>query len=121
MEMPVDMNKNQAPELTPEQARILQKLLQAGFQFARVEHVVRHIVIEKEGLIALLDPANGQLRVFGQLGYRVGDGIGMLIEQGGRQAFVWKKESVEATPVILASYARVRDELTEILNTKIES
>jgi hypothetical protein len=114
------MNENQAPELTQGQARILQKLLQAGFEFASIEHVARHIVMEKEGFIALLDPADGQLRVFGQLGYRVGDGIGMLIEQGGRQAFVWKKESMEATPEILTSYARVRGELAEILKTKIE-
>jgi hypothetical protein len=106
--------------LTQGQARVLQKLLQAGFEFASIEHVARHIVIEKEGFIALLDPAHGHLRIFGQMGYRIGDGIGMLVEQGGRQSFVWKKESVEATPELLAAYARAREELTVMLNAKIE-
>jgi len=114
------MNVNQAPELTQGQARILQKLLKAGFQFAAIEHVARHIVMEKDGFIALLDPADGQLHVFGQMGYRVGDGIGMLIEQGARRAFVWKKESVEATPELLSAYRRVKNELEQILNTKSE-
>ena len=114
------MNDSQAPELTQGQARVLQKLLQAGFQFASIEHVARHIVVEKAGFIALLDPADGQLRVFGQIGYRLGDGIGVLIEQGTRRAFVWKKESVEATPHLLAAYQRVKNELKEITNTKSE-
>jgi hypothetical protein len=114
------MNENQSPELTQGQARILQKLLQAGFQFASIGHVARHIVVEKAGFIALLDPADGQLRIFGQMGYRVGDGIGMLMEQGSRRAFVWKKESMAATSELLGSYERVKSELTEILNTKFE-
>ena len=114
------MNENQPPTLTHGQARVLQKLLQAGFQFANLEHVARHIVVEKAGFVALLDPADGQMRLFSQMGYRVGAGIGMLLEQGARQAFVWKKESVEATPDLLAAYERVKEELTEILNTKIE-
>lgn len=112
------MNESQVPEMTHGQARVLQKLLQAGFQFANIEHVARHIVVEKAGFVALLDPAKGQLRVFGQLGYRVGAGIGMLLEQGGRRTFVWKNESVEATPELLAEYARLKIELTDILNTR---
>ncbi|HLY63574.1 MAG TPA: hypothetical protein VKV95_22780 [Terriglobia bacterium] len=114
------MNEVHTPELTQGQARTLQKLLQAGFQFASIEHVARHIVVEKDGFIALLDPANRQLRVFGQMGYRVGDGIGMLIERGTRRAFVWKKESVEATSDLLSSYERVKSELTGILKNNSE-
>lgn len=114
------MNEYQKPDLTQGQARVLQRLLQAGFQFASIEHVARHIIVEKAGFIALLDPAGGGLRLFGQIGYRVGDGIGMLIEQRDRPAFVWKKQEVEATPDLLADYRRVRAELKEILDAQGE-
>jgi hypothetical protein len=114
------MNDNQAPELTHIQAGVLQKLLQAGFQFTAIEHVTRQVAVEKNGFIALLDPAEGKLKLFGQIGYRIGEGIGMLVERGGKPAFVWKKQEVEATPGLLATYQRVRAELTEILNPKSE-
>jgi len=109
------MNGSQAPELTQEQARVLQKLLQAGFQFASIEHVARHIVVEKGGFIALLDPAEGNLKLFSQVGYRMGEEIGMLVEQNGNLAFVWKKQAMAATPELLASYERVKVELAQIL------
>lgn len=114
------MNENQAPDLTEGQARVLQKLFQAGFQFASIEHVARNIIVEKAGFIALLDPAGGALKLFGQIGYRVGEGIGMLVERGGKSSFVWKNQEVEATPGLLAVYQRVRAELKEILEAKGE-
>ena len=115
------MNEYQKSDLTQGQARVLQRLLQAGFQFANIEHVARHIIVEKAGFIALLDPAGGELKLFGQLGYRVGDGIGMLVERGGKSIFVWKKQEVEATPDLLTVYERVRTELKEILEAKGEA
>jgi hypothetical protein len=109
------MSLSQSAELTPVQIRLLENLLAAGFQFVNMERITRHLLVEKSGFIALLDPAEGQLRLFGQVGYRMGDGIGMLIEQGGRPAFVWKKESVAASSELLAAYERVKIELTEIV------
>jgi len=109
------MAEIQSPELTPAQIKILEKLLKAGFEFTTLEHITRHLVIEKSGFIALLDPTEGKLRLFGQVGYRVGGGIGMLIEQNARPAFVWKKQVVLATPEHLSEYARVKTELAGIL------
>jgi len=102
-------------EFTASQIKLLEKLLTAGFQFTTIERITRHLVVEKSGFLALLDPANGNLQMFGQAGYRVGDGIGMLTEQGGRPVFLWKKEAILATPELLAVYSRVKDELAKIL------
>lgn len=114
------MAEFQSPELTQGQIKALEKLFQAGFQFTSLEHITRHLVIEKSGFIALLDPTEGKLTLFGQVGYRVGDGIGMLIEQHARPAFVWKKQEVAATPELLAAYQRVKAELAELLKIKDE-
>jgi hypothetical protein len=45
----------------------------------------------------------------------MGEGIGMLVRQGGRQAFVWKELAVEATPELLEAYERFRQELQGLL------
>ncbi|HEV2232052.1 MAG TPA: hypothetical protein VGV68_01460 [Terriglobia bacterium] len=113
------MAEFQSPELTQGQIKALEKLFDAGFQFTSLEHITRHLVIEKSGFIALLDPTEGKLRLFGQVGYRVGDGIGMLIEQRARPAFVWKKQSVAATPQLLTAYQRVKAELAELLKIEV--
>ena len=109
------MAEIQLPDLTQAQIKVLEKLLKAGFEFTTMEHITRHLVIEKSGFISLLDPAEGKLKLFGQVGYRVGNGIGMLIEQNARPAFVWKKQAVAATPELLSEYARVKTELAAIL------
>jgi len=109
------MPESQSFELTPAQIKTLQRLLASGFQFVPMERITRHVVVEKDGFIALLDPAEGKLKLFGQVGYRVGDGIGMLVEQGRQHSFVWKKQSIPATPVLLSACSRVKKELAEIL------
>ena len=110
------MPEPQPFELTRVQIKLLERLLADGFQFATLDRITRHVVVEKLGFVALLDPADGSLRLFGQVGYRIGDGIGMLIEQGGRQAFVWKKELVVATSELLADYLQVKLELAAIVH-----
>ena len=67
--------------------------------------------VEKAGFVALLDISGEKVRQFGSVGYHLGNGIGVLIERAGRQSFVWKNESVEATPELLATYAE-REERT---------
>ena len=40
----------------------------------------------------------------------------MLVERESGKAFVWKSESVVATPELLADYARVKKELGDLLD-----
>ena len=109
------MADSPSPELAPAQIAALQRLLKAGFEFVQLEHVERYLPVEKNGFVALLNPSGARLGIFGQIGYRIGDGVGMLVETPGGKAFVWKTRSVEATPALLGAYARFRDELEEIL------
>src|SRR5205809_6316747 len=84
--------------LTPAQAAVLERFLKAGFKFVTLEHMERYLAVEKEGFVALLDPADGRLNLFGQAGYRMEKGIGMLVEGREGKSFIWKRESVTATP-----------------------
>jgi len=102
-------------ELAAAQIATLEKLAAAGFKFVTLPHVERYLGVEKEGFVALLEPAEGLLRVFGQVGRRMGEGMGMLVEREGRQAFVWHQEKVAATPELLAGYNRFRSELKVLL------
>lgn len=103
------------PPLTPTQVARLERLLKAGYQFVTFEQFARYPAVEKAGFVALLDISGDNVRQFGAVGYRVGNGIGVLIELAGKPAFVWKNESVEATAELLAGYARVKKELADLL------
>lgn len=103
------------PALNPAQVARLELLLKAGFQFVTFEQFARYPGAEKSGFVALLDISEDQVRQFGSVGYRVGSGIGILIERSGGKAFVWKNESVAATPELLAAYESVKNELDTLL------
>jgi hypothetical protein len=103
------------PALNPAQVARLEALLNAGFKFVTFEQFARYPGVEKAGFVALLDLAGDQVRQFGSMGYHVGNGIGILIERADGKAFVWKNESVAATPELLAAYASVKSELDRLL------
>ena len=103
------------PPLDPAQVALLEGLLKAGFQFVTFEQFARYPGVEKAGFVACWIFPEGKVRQFGSVGYHIGNGIGVLIEVSGKQTFVWKNESTEATPELLATYARVKKELAELL------
>jgi hypothetical protein len=102
-------------ELSPQQAAHLKRLLEAGFQFLTFEQFGRYPAVEKAGFVALLDLSGDQVKQFGSVGYRVGSGIGVLVERDAGQVFVYKHGSVAATPELLGVYHRVKQELAELL------
>lgn len=104
-----------SPSLTPAQVARLEGLLKAGFQFVTFEQFARYPGVERAGFVALLDISDDRVRQFGSLGYHLGGGIGVLIERAGGKAFVWKNESAEATPELLATYESVKKELDDLL------
>ncbi len=103
-------------ELMRDQVADLEKFWRAGFKFVALEHVERYVGVEKNGFVALLDPAGGRLKVFGQVGRRMGNGIGVLVERGAGKAFVRKSEVVTASPELLADYERFKTELSGLLS-----
>ncbi len=102
-------------ELTPAQILILQSLLKSGFEFVPLSHVVRYLPVQKDGFVALLDPSGGKLEIFGQAGYRIGEGVGVLVEKEQGKAFVWKGQSVEATTALLEGFERFKQGLKDLL------
>jgi hypothetical protein len=102
--------------LTPGQISTLEKLLRAGFRLVTFERYARYLAVEKDGFVALFDPAGGRLALFSQVGYRLGEGIGMLVETASGNAFVWHNESVPASDELLAAYKKFRLELQELLS-----
>jgi hypothetical protein len=102
-------------ELTLAQVSMLERILNAGFRFVTVERAERYVGVEREGFVALLEPADGRIKLFGQAGYLMSTGIGMLVERREGKCFVWHDQSTRATPEMLASYEKFTRELKEIL------
>jgi len=110
------MLEAQQRELNPEQVAVLQSFLKAGFHFVTFERYARYLGVERDGFVALLETGAGSIKQFGQVGYHVGEGIAMLVERAEGKAFVWKGETVAATPELLAGYQRFRVDLERLLN-----
>ena len=101
--------------LKPAQVARLESLLKTGFHFVAFEQFARYPGVEKDGFVALLDISGETVRQFGSVGYHMGSGIGILVERSGAKVFVWKNESVEATPELLVTYYQVKRDLDELL------
>ena len=110
------MLEAQHRELNPDQVAALESLLKAGFRFVTFERYARYLGVERDGFVALLETGAGSIKQFGQVGYHVGEGIAMLVERAEGKAFVWKGETVAATPELLAGYQRFRVDLERLLN-----
>lgn len=80
-----------------------------------LERVERYLGVERDGFVALLDPSPEGLRVFSQVGYRLGEGIGMLVERETGKVFVWHDQEVPASAELLDGYRRFRGELERLL------
>ncbi len=102
--------------LNPAQIKTLEGLMRAGFRFLTLERYARYLTVEKNGFVALLDPAGGRLALFGQTGYLMGDGIGMLIEKPEGKGFVCHGQTAPATAELLSTYEGFKGELDELLN-----
>ena len=109
------MLDDQSKDLSPTQVAVLESLLQAGFRFVTFERYARYLAVERQGFVALLETGEGKVKLFGQVGYHVGEGIGMLVERAEGQAFVWKAQSVPATPELLAVYEKTKADLRRLL------
>jgi hypothetical protein len=58
------------------------------------------------------------LQILGNVGWRMGESLGPLVERGGRKVFVHKHEMIEATPELIATLERFQSDLKAILSGK---
>jgi hypothetical protein len=103
-------------DLSPSQIAKLEKLIESSFRFVTIERFERYVAVERDGFAALLDVERGQLRLLGMPGFRLGGGIGMLVERGEERAFVWHDQKVKATKDLLAAYNKFRTDLDNLLS-----
>jgi hypothetical protein len=99
----------------PDPAEQLQKLYVAGFELQTFDRFPKAIGVLRDGCIAFLVPGPEGLQILGNVGWRMGESLGPLVERGGRKVFVHKDEVLEATPERMATFERFRTDLKALL------
>jgi|SRR6478672_5843013 hypothetical protein len=93
----------------------LQRLYVAGFELQTFDRFPKAIGVVRDGCIAFLVPGPDGLQILGNIGWRMGESLGPLVERAGRKVFVHKQEVLEATPERIATLERFRTDLNTLL------
>jgi len=96
-------------------AQQLQRLYQTGFDIQTFDRFPRAVGVVRDNCIALLEATPEGMKIIATPGWRMGESIGVLVEQDGRQVFQHKSETVEATPERLEMLRRFREDLENLL------
>jgi hypothetical protein len=96
-------------------AEQLARLYQEGFEFQTFERYPKAVGVIREECIALLEATPEGLRMLGTPGWRMGEVMGVLVEQQGRKVFQAKSEILEATAERLAKLQEFRSALERVL------
>jgi hypothetical protein len=99
----------------PDPAEQLQRIYLAGFELQTFDRFPKCVGVVRGSCIALVVPSVGGLQMLGTPGWRIGEAIGVLTRQEGRQVFQAKQEIVDATPERLEALSRFRADLQAIL------
>ena len=99
----------------PDPAEQLQQIYVAGFELKVFDRFPKCVGVVRDNCIAMLVPGTDGLQMLGTPGWQIGEGIGVLVEAGGRRIFQSKQEIVEATPERLEALRRFREDLQELL------
>jgi hypothetical protein len=103
-------------ELSPQQMRIIEQLLEAGFRPITIPPYENVICMKKGDCAAVLAPvAQGGLKLAAAPSYLVEGNLSVKLKRGSSEVFVWKKNEVEATADRLNKLESFRAELDEIL------
>ena len=93
----------------------LQRLYMAGFELQTFDRFPNAIGALRDNCIAFLVPGAEGLQILGNVGWRMGESLGPLVEREGRKVFVHKQETIEATPERIALLERFRADLKALL------
>src|SRR6195256_6788419 len=99
----------------PDSSEQLQRLYLAGFELETFERFPKAIGVLRDNCIAFLVPGPDGLQILGNIGWRMGESLGPLVERAGRKVFVHKQELIEATPERIATLERFPNDLRAIL------
>ena len=94
----------------------LQRLYLAGFELQTFDRFPKAIGVLRDNCIAFLVPGGPEgLQILGNVGWRMGESLGPLVERAGKKVFVHKEEVLEATPERIAILERFRADVKAIL------
>ena len=93
----------------------LQRLYLAGFELQTFDRFPKAVGVVRDGCIALLEATPAGLKMIGTPGWRMGEVMGVLVEEGACKVFRAKSETVEATPERLEALRRFRGDLENLL------
>ena len=100
----------------PQPEEQLQRLYLAGFELETFERFPKAIGVVREGYVAFLVSGPDGLQILGNVGRRMGESLGPLVERGGRKVFVHKQEEIEATAELIEGLERFREDLKRLLH-----
>ncbi|HEY3769103.1 MAG TPA: hypothetical protein VGN44_10565 [Candidatus Angelobacter sp.] len=99
----------------PDSAEQLQQLYVAGFDLQTFDRFPKAIGVLRDNCLAFLVPGPDGLQILGNVGWRMGESLGPLVEREGRKVFVHKQEILEATPERVTTLEKFRSDLKAIL------
>ena len=99
----------------PDSAEQLQRLYMAGFELETFERFPKAIGVLRQGYVAFLVPGPDGLQILGNVGRRMGESLGPLVDRGGRKLFIHKQEEIEATEQMIAELEQFRRDLKRLL------
>ncbi len=94
----------------------LQRLYLAGFSLETFDRFPKAIGVVRDNCIAFLVPGVDGLQILGNVGWRMGESLGPLVERGGRKIFIHKGETLDATPERLEALERFHSDLKSVLD-----
>ncbi len=97
----------------------LQQLYLAGFELETFERFPKAIGVLRDNCVAFLVPGPDGLQILGNIGWRMGESLGPLVERGGRKVFLHKQEQIEATAEHISTLERFTKDLKAILRGEI--
>ena len=97
-------------------AEQLARLYQAGFEIQKLERFPRGVCVLRGECVAVLEPRPEGLTLIGSAGWRIGEGIGVLVEKDGRQVFQSKDQITEATAERLRAWRQFEADLRRLLS-----
>src|SRR5215475_7272513 len=99
----------------PDPAEQLQQLYVAGFDLQTFDRFPKAVGVLRDNCIAFLVPGPDGLQILGNVGWRMGESLGPLVEREGGRVFVHKGEILEATPERIETLERFREDLRRVL------
>jgi hypothetical protein len=99
----------------PDAAQQLARLHAAGFSVEQFERFPQAVGVLRDGCVALLQPTPAGLQRIGAAGWRMGEVMGVLVQENGQPVFRAKSESLPATPERLEALRSFERDLGEFL------